>query len=261
MHRKLPVTIGLIVMVTLLIAQPSAAVHPPEPGVWQHDLVIYGWLPWMGGTMGYGVQGAEKPFTLDPGDILGALNMTAQVGFEAQRSGWSVIVDIIYMDMGDGKSATATLPDGSPLTAKLNVDLNAWIMDFNGAYTVARTDRANLQGLFGVRYLSMDSDLKLDLSAPILPTDSFKAGSDVLDIVVGARGNVFLSGPWTIPYRADVGAGGSDLTWQLMGGIDYAWSWGGAMLAWRYMGYEEGKTKLLHDLSINGPALGIRFHF
>jgi hypothetical protein len=40
------------------------------------------------------------------------------------------------------------------------------------------------------------------------------------------RGYFMLGDNWYIPYYADIGTGGSDLTWQLFGAIGYRFSWG-----------------------------------
>ena len=50
----------------------------------------------------------------------------------------------------------------------------------------------------------------------------------VLDGIVGVKGRARLgsASPWSVPFYVDVGGGESDLTWQAMGGISYAFKWG-----------------------------------
>jgi hypothetical protein len=53
------------------------------------------------------------------------------------------------------------------------------------------------------------------------------SGSEgLLDGIIGMRGYFMLGDNWSIPYYADIGTGGSDLTWQLFGAIGYRFSWG-----------------------------------
>ena len=54
----------------------------------------------------------------------------------------------------------------------------------------------------------------------------------------------------------DVGGGESDLTWQAMGGISYAFKWGEITAMWRYLSYDMKPGKSLKDLSFSGPMVG-----
>ena len=56
-----------------------------------------------------------------------------------------------------------------------------------------------------------------------------------------------------MPYYVDVGTGDSDLTWQAIGGIGYAFSWGEVLAAWRYIDYKFNGNKI-QDINFNGPA-------
>ena len=48
---------------------------------------------------------------------------------------------------------------------------------------------------------------------------------------------------------------------QGMLGIDYSFKWGGVMLAYRNLYYDQKDDKLLQDLRFTGPALGVTFRF
>ena len=261
MHRGISPLAFLVVVLVLGHALPSLAAPSPEPGTWQFDGVVYGWLPNISGSVGFGVQGEEKPFTVDLGAILDNLRLTVQVGLEAQRDDWSILANAVYLDVGNAKSATSTLPDGSELTTTLDLDLRTWIVDVDGAYTVQQSVRNRTQLLFGIRYLSMKSTVDIDKSAEALPGQHLEARADLLDGIVGVRGRFSLGGRWTIPYRVDLGAGGSEFTWQGQAGIDYAWSWGGALLLYRYLFVDQGEDKAMQELEVAGPLGGLRFRF
>ena len=64
-----------------------------------------------------------------------------------------------------------------------------------------------------------------------------------------------------MPYYADVGAGDADLTWQAMVGVTYNWNWGGVSLVYRHLSYDMDGDKLLQDVAVSGPALGLTFRF
>ena len=60
----------------------------------------------------------------------------------------------------------------------------------------------------------------------------------------------------------DVGTGDSDLTWQALGGVGYRFEWFNLIAAYRYMNWDFGDdVKVLDDMDIHGPAVGIQFTF
>ena len=66
---------------------------------------------------------------------------------------------------------------------------------------------------------------------------------------------------WYFPYYADIGAGDSEITWQLYAGVGYAFKWGDIKLGYRHLHYDQGKDKLIQDMKFKGPLLGVSFRF
>lgn len=58
-----------------------------------------------------------------------------------------------------------------------------------------------------------------------------------------------------------MGTGGSDLTWQALAGVGYAFKWGDVLLAYRYLDYDFDSDFMLKDMNISGSALGAKFYF
>ena len=86
---------------------------------------------------------------------------------------------------------------------------------------------------------------------------------DNWDGIVGAKGRLGF-GPrreWFVPYYVDVGTGDSDLTWQGIVGIGYAFSWGEVIAAWRYLDYDFKSGQKIESVNLNGPAIGVAFHW
>jgi hypothetical protein len=65
---------------------------------------------------------------------------------------------------------------------------------------------------------------------------------------------------WFVPYYLDVGTGESRLTWQILGGIGYAFNWGDVTATWRYLDYNNKAGKPIQDLNMNGPQIAFVFH-
>jgi len=68
--------------------------------------------------------------------------------------------------------------------------------------------------------------------------DPFYEG--LLDGIVGFKGRYNFTEQWFIPFSADVGAGQSDLTYQLIGGIGYGGDWGDVSLTYRHFAWHLG---------------------
>jgi len=259
MRRPVKVFVILIPLLFLVSASFADTAAAPQTDAWRYSAAIYGWLPSINGDLVYPVTGTGESLTLDSSTILDNLKMTAQAGLQARKNKWSILADVIYMDLGNQKSATATLPRDNSLTAEFDVGMKSWIVDFDGAYTMTKSDRNETQFLFGVRYLWLESSLGISTDSAQLAGQNLALSADVWDAVIGLRGVLALGGNWAVPYRLDVGAGGSDFTWQGMAGIDYGWSWGGAVLLYRYLYYDLGEDSVMQNMDMPGPLLGIRF--
>jgi len=82
------------------------------------------------------------------------------------------------------------------------------------------------------------------------------------DAVIGARGSVDFAKNFFLFGVFDIGAGDSDLTLQAVGGFGYRFEWFNLVAAYRYMGWDFGNdVKVLDDMDIQGPVLGIQFTF
>lgn len=49
--------------------------------------------------------------------------------------------------------------------------------------------------------------------------------------------------------------------WQTLAGIGYQFDWGNIKLVYRHLSYEMDDGKLLQDLTVSGPVLGVGFQF
>ncbi|MBZ0109424.1 MAG: hypothetical protein K8F52_12225 [Candidatus Scalindua rubra] len=66
---------------------------------------------------------------------------------------------------------------------------------------------------------------------------------------------------WAIPYYTDIGAGESELTWQVFSGLEYffdSWEIG---LGYRHLVFEGDDNDLFTDMTLTGPVIGISFGF
>ena len=131
--------------------------------------------------------------------------------------------------------------------------------------------RATLDVIAGFRYFGVRTSTDWQLSAAITAaggaqtfprSGSISQREDIWDGIIGVRGRVKLgSSNWSVPYYFDAGTGSSTLTWQAVAGIAYAFGWGDIGLVYRHLQYNMKDGKLVEDMRLSGPAIGVAFRF
>ncbi len=276
------VKICLALMTLIAISLPAYAGEPAPADKWTFAVRPYLWAPGISGTLKYDIPpGGGGGATVDLSSyILQNLNMALMLTVEARKGDWSVLTDVVYLDVESDdskvKSVSFTTPGGridvsvgADVGTKVKLSGVEW--ELAGAYTVARGGNSSMDVLAGVRYFGIEAKTDWRLSGTITgpgPGQSFAASGsvsdrmDLWDGIVGIRGSVGLGqSKWAIPYYLDVGTGSSELTWQGAAGIGYRYSWGELQLMYRHLYYDLKGDKLFQDFSFSGPAVGVNFRF
>jgi hypothetical protein len=254
---------------------PTSAQTPPAQSPsneWQFTAFLYGYFPQLGGKAVF-PTGQSVNITVDADKLIDNLKFAAMGSFAAQRGPTGVFVDLVYADVSGGKSGTKSfsvdsVPTPSDVTANLTLHVRSTVWTFGASYRVVASPEATFDVLLGGRELVLKQSLDYQFSGnigPILgPGLQGTVGSDNTNwnAVIGAKGR-FAFGDhhqWFVPYYLDVGTGGANLTWQALGGLGYRFnSWGDVVLLWRYIDWNFSKDST--SFSMNGPALGVAFHW
>ena len=282
MTRRQCVVTGMVLLASMIAAviftAPAHAQVVAPPNQWTFSITPYLWLPNINGTLKYSVPpGAGSPeVETGPNDYLENLQAVIMISGEARKDRWSVFTDLIYLGFSDEDSSVKSVNfGGSLVSTSANVATSssfrgtAWTLGTGYAVQTNQTVMLDIFG--GLRYFSLEASTDWQLAAAITGpgggqtfprTGSISEGADLWDGIVGVRGRFLLgSSDWSIPYYLDVGAGSSNWTWQGMLGIAYSFKWGGMMLAYRNLYYDQNNDKLIQDLRFTGPALGLTFRF
>ncbi len=219
---------------------------------WQNEVTIYGWYAGIDGEVS--ALGESEDFSVEASDIIENLNMIFMGGYEGKYNKWSVLADAVYMDVGD----TTNVPAGGGITS-VNLDIQSWVLQGGVGYDLLQSTRGTLGVIGGVRYLNLDVTVNRAFDGYSVAQNSDSA--DLLDGIVGIRGNVKLSDNWYLPYYADIGTGGSEFSYQLFAAIGYRFSWGDIRLGYRHLQFEMDDDEIMQDLQISGPVLGVGFRF
>jgi hypothetical protein len=248
---------------------PTLAQTPQDE--WQFRAYLYGYWATLSGSATF-PTGTAANISVDPSQLLHSLNFAFMAAFEARRGPWGLFTDIMYLDASGSKSATRALSIGgvtipAGVTASAGLDLKSTVWTLAGSYRIAATPDATFDVLAGTRYLHLKQHLTWNFSADVGPfvgpgrQGSTDSNLDNWDGIVGVKGRLMFGDQhaWFVPYYADVGTGSSQLTWQAIGGLGYAFHWGEVLGAWRYLDYHFSKRSAA--LSMNGPVMGVAFHW
>lgn len=242
-----------------LEAQSSSPDDSPK-----NAMEIYFWGAGIHGQLLNGLGG--ETFEVSFEDIMDSLKMAGMAAYRRDLGRWSVSLDLIYLDVGGSREDSVTLPVGEGLTATVdgNLDVKSWIGGLYGGYGLSESAASNHEVIFGVRYFSMSTDLRIDIDDPLPPTlpgRDFSTSSKLWDGVVGIQGHQGLGGAWSLPYHVDIGTGDSKITYQGMVGVAYGFRWGEVSATYRYLYYDQGEGEPIQDMYLDGPAMGVRFEF
>ena len=103
---------------TLLIGPTLAPADAPAAGEeWQYAVSLYMFAP---GTKGTTAAGADIDVGFDT--LLDNLNMTFMGAFEARRDQWSILAEVLYLNVGANKGGEVPVTTPSGENRGLKVD-------------------------------------------------------------------------------------------------------------------------------------------
>jgi hypothetical protein len=270
-------------LMALAGAMPAQAQGADERNGWAFQVTLYAWLPTFDGTFNYQLpagRGGSANVRADSNNYLSDLNFAAMIAGEARYDRFSVITDLMYVDLGAGSSRVdsvnhavlPTNPIGTTVTASSDTSMSATVWTLGAGYTVARGGWGNVDLFGGFRLLSLNAETNYALSADItdrrgggvvLGRAGRLSGNEALwNGIVGVRGRIMLGDSgFFVPYYLDLGAGDSNLTWQGFTGVGYQTGWAGVIAGYRYLSFDQGSSDLVHKLSMGGAFLAVNFTF
>lgn len=265
--------VATTVMAPVVVAAEPVAISATREDTWQYGAFIYGYYPNINSKATFrNGQGVDA--TVDASDIFNNLKFGFLGSFEARKGQWGMFTDVMYLNVGAFKSQVRNFEVGqqalpADVSASANFNLKTVVWTLAATYRAIATKDGVLDVFAGARLLDIKESLDWTLNGNIaqIPAPG-RAGSQSIknhniDAVVGLKGRAALGRDmkWFIPYYADIGTGDSDLTWQAMTGLGYAFTWGEVMGGWRYLDYQFKSDAKIDSMNLTGPLLGVAFHW
>lgn len=257
----------------LALAFASGASAQTTGDGWRFRGTLYGYFPSLESRATL-PTGADVPIEVDAGRLIDHLKAAFMGSIEAQKGSFGAFADVMYYDVGGSRTGTGVLavsaiplPPGVEARATLDVKATAW--------TIAASWRAldntaiELDAFAGARMLDVHAKLGYEFNADFGPFAGPARQGDVQasernwDAIAGVRGRAWLDRErrWFLPFHLDAGTGDSDLTWQAMGGVGYAFGDAELVAGWRTLDYEFKPGSPLRDLTFSGPIVGVAYRW
>ncbi|MBW1832149.1 MAG: hypothetical protein JRJ10_10730, partial [Deltaproteobacteria bacterium] len=134
-----------------VLAQTDSSANQDQ---WQYSGAIYLWGAGIGGQT---IRGSEVEVGFS--DLFDNLEMAFMGAFGARKNNWSLLADVIYMDLGVDKTADLSVPVGGipiPVTTSVSLDVQGLILHFAGGYNLYTKGETRLDLIGGARYLDLD---------------------------------------------------------------------------------------------------------
>ncbi len=242
------------------LASPDAgSVLSGEDTGWKLRITPYLWVPAQNGDVA--IRGNAASVDLSVGDTFDTVtdnfNFAATLRLEAERGRWTLLVDAMYLSI--------EAEDNSIAGDVVDIRQDQAVFEFGAAYALINQTHDSgmtfrLEPLAGVRLHHLELDIDTSMSG------SFGGDQTWLDGFVGLRSRVGLTDRLSIIARGDVGAGGSDLTWNALGGVQFDMSDRFALLGgYRALDVDysdgHGGDRFNYDVTLHGPFLAATFSF
>jgi opacity protein-like surface antigen len=255
---KLATVCSAVLCVGPALAQ---AVSSESQDKWQFTGAIY---LWGADLRGQTISGSDVE--VDFSDLLDNLEMAFFGAFAARKNAWSILADVVYMDVSAANTTDLSIPIGPiqvPVTTAAELDLEGWVFHMTGGYELHLNNNSRVDLIGGVRYLDLDMDLFLELQS-LGPGQSRTVSESLTawDGIIGLKGRAALGERWFLPYYIDIGAGESKLTWQASAGVGFQageiWD---VALVYRHLEWDLDSTRVIDDINFSGPTLGVIFRW
>jgi len=195
-------------------------------------------------------HGEDTNVSMDFQDVVENLDMAGSALFEANVGNWVsyAMVDYLSLDTGD---VTTRFPG-----VDADLEMDSTLATVATGYRVHMSERSTIDVQVGIRYAQMDTELWIE------GVGQRDADNNVYDGILALRPRLALSRNWTFSPTMSIGAGDSDLTWELSPQFVYDCDCGfDVRVGYRNLNYDFEKGSDSMDLTIKGPVIGVGFSF
>jgi len=212
------------------------------------------------------VLGTEVPLS----DLLDKQDGVFMGHFEGRGERFGAFVDTIYLSLAD--SNVIPIGPGGPILGDLITDMTMTLKlyELGGVYRIGDDSPGStaFDIMLGARLVDVDQNLDLILPGPAATPLNLSIAVSETDVFFGGRLVGKFTDKWHYKVRADIGGGGTDGTFNVLGAVGYTFGQTGLFsldLGYRYMTIDlendQNGTRTETEITMSGPLLGFIFNF
>jgi hypothetical protein len=245
--------LSILLLAALFLGVSTASAQEKSADQWQFDTTVYLWGATVKATTATG-----DPLLINFGTIIKNLDFAGMVTMGARKNKFSMLADVIYMDLSDSKRREGEFL-GQSITGKVEIGMQTLVLNLIGGYNLIDSGKNVFDVAAGARYL----DVAVDGTIKINDQKRKSSASDhTWDAVIGIKGRHNYSDGHYLNYYADVGGGDSKITWQAAANFSYDYKKFTGLVGYRYLKWNfSNDAPALDDIVIHGPYLGIKLRF
>jgi opacity protein-like surface antigen len=256
-HGWFPSIRGALLGAFLALLSVMGGVHAQDAGTtsgWSFQITPYLWMAGIDGDV-TGPRGNSASFDASIGDVLSHLEGGLMLLGEARYGRWGLLADFDYARLSGTSGGFA------PILGQPSLTTREYLATVDGGYRFIDSDALKLDGLIGVRIMSIDN--QLSFSGALLPPRSDNGGDTWADPLIGLRAILPIGSGFFANALGDVGGGpNGDLTWQIYGGIGYNFNKTIAgYVGYRYLSMNHQDGNFQFNINQQGPLIGVGFRF
>ena len=241
---------------------------------WEIRFMPYAWIPTLSAKST--INGVTGNVKLNPWDVIDNLDFAMMGRMEIWKNKWGFSFDGVYMNLGASKSFRGRRDS---VVFNLDADVRLGMSDFGVMYRLFEKSfgknnqqKLTLEPYGGLRYGYLTQKAHLNVNLPGVGSigRSFGTKEEWVEPFVGGRLTWDLNEKIAFNVRSDAGGFGigraSDLTWQVVGGMDYKFSKNIVLNAgYRYVDLDyshgSGSDEFGIHLKAYGPFIGLTIVF
>jgi hypothetical protein len=228
----------------LQLANPGSAIAAEG---WDVRLTPYLWAFGIDGDIQ--ARGDDYNVSTDFADIVDNLDLGGSALLEFNNGNWVNLLQLDYMGLDNGGA------DIRNTGREADIEFESTMLAAVTGYRVMMSERSIIDVMVGVRYAKLD--VQLDVPG-VGQRDSDNAQYDGILML---RPRLALGQNWHFSPTLSVGAGDSELTWELSPQFTYTYCDTEIRFGYRNLNYDVENGDSQVDLSIRGPMVGIGFKF
>ena len=218
-----------------------------------------GWIPGVDGTVGGPRRSVDVSLT--PLDIVENIDDFIDV-LDGIYIGWGEIRSGrfgLFFDMYHLEVSSAASIDAGAISLGLDLAFRQSTGMVAGTYRLWEDQQGHLDAMAGARITDIDINVGISLNRFNF---AGSRGDTWTDAVVGVKGQYVLDPTWSLTGWGVIGAGGSDITWDLYGALTYAWRPGmDISTGFRALQIDYDSSNFKWDVLQYGPVVNATFKF